>query len=372
MSLRSGHKRVLALSRDHGSIQAIVPVVARLQAYSVCVRLFSPKGCHPLVRQQGVITDTLDVQEFSVSPSAYISRLFIDLNPDLLLIGSSPAYGERPGTPEQFAICEARKRGIPSITVLDAWGMYEERFCTNDGVIASALLPDKICALDLRCRDDLIQLGVPAKCIAITHNPWLDNVARQSYLQPLVTKSTNNSKLRALFVSQPLNKLAISDNHSLHHELLSTLVGALPSAGNHELLIWSHPAEPSERWKNLELLCSSNVKVRVINERFGILENVDFMATVNSTTAYAALHMGTPCISLNFWPLILPSYMDELGLSVKFRSQGELRCILKSFNSYDFRRSLNVRRMCLLDKGIFFSDGRATERVLAEVMRLIR
>lgn len=371
MSLQPVHKRVLALSRDHGGIQAIVSVVARLQANSVYVSLFSPTGCHALVRQHGLMPRILDVQEFLVSPNEYISRLFQDSNPDLLLMGSSPATEERPGTPEQFAIYEARKRGIPSITVLDSWGMYEERFFGKDNVIADELLPDKICALDLRCRDDLIRLGVPEGRIVITHNPWLDKVARQGKTL-LVKKSTGNSNLRALFVSQPLNKLATPNNHSLHYELLSALVGALPPEGRHEVLIWRHPAEPIERWRNSEQLGSSKVKVRVIEERSGILENLDFMATVNSTTAYEALHLGTPCFSFKFWPLLPTSYIEELGLSVSIKNQDELRCFLDSFDSNYMRWRLTVSRACLREKGIFFSDGQATERVLAEVMRLIR
>jgi hypothetical protein len=369
MSLCSSHKRVLALSRDRGSIQAIVSVAAMLQANSVYVSLFSPPDCHPLVRHHGLMPSILDMQEFSVSPNEYISTLFQDSNPDLLLMGSSPAAGERPGTPEQFAINEARKLGIPSITVLDSWGMYEERFCGKDNVIADAMLPDKICALDIRCRDDLIRLGVPESRIAITHNPWLDKVAAEGET-PFVKKSTGN--LRALFVSQPLNKLVKADNHSLHYQLLSTLVGAMPPEGRHEVLIWRHPAESAERWRNSEQLGSSKVEVRVIEERSNILANLDFMATVNSTTAYEALHLGTPCFSFKFWSSLPTSYIEELGLSISITNQDELRFILDSFDSNDIRSRLAANKVCLREKGIFFSDGQATERVLAEVMRLIR
>lgn len=372
MNVRSDRKRVLALSKDHGSAQTIVPVVAALKEKKHAVSLLLPNGCNAVATMSGLACEALDDQAFSFAPETYIAEVFDEANVALLLTGSSLAIGGRPETPEQYAIREARRRNIPSVAVLDYWGMYEERFCSNNGSVDHTLLPDVLCALDQRCREDLLRLGVPTDRVVITHNPWLDSVVRHSYRPPPPSKLQNNLGWRVVFVSQPLKKYRQAGRPSLQHKLLESLVNALPHVGFHRVLVWKHPAELVEQWQSCGRFNSANVEVCLTEERSPtLLAHVDLVVSVHSTTAFEALHLGTPCLSLRMGLPVPQLYIDELGLSKTINSQEELRVFLGAVSPYKLRRQLGVRSKYWCEKGLFFSDGKATDRVMAVVLRLI-
>ena len=71
-------KRILALSKDHGSLQAISPVVAALKTKSHTVRILAPKSRHDVATMLGLVCDTFDESEFLVAPHAYIAKVFDD------------------------------------------------------------------------------------------------------------------------------------------------------------------------------------------------------------------------------------------------------------------------------------------------------
>lgn len=376
MTVLADKKRILALSKDRGSVQAIVPVVAELGVHlQLTVKLVSPAGCHALPAAWGLVSDTLDEGAFAADPEAYMAKVFDEIEPQLLLSGSSPARGITPETPEQFAIREAHRRRIPSVAVLDYWGMYKERFGASDGSIDVTLLPDRLCVLDRRCRDDLQQLGVPIERMVVTHNPWMDGVIRQALDPPPPSDLLSNKGWRVLFVSQPLSGWLLPNQQPPQHELLAALVSALPRAGDerHRVLVWKHPAEEEDRWEDVGRFSSDDVEVLVTGERgAAILAHVDIVASVHSTIAYEALHYGTPSLSLRCGVAYLPrSFIDELGLSKLIVTDDEMRSFLGSADPQTLRMLLRARKRRLCEEGVFFSDGKATSRVVVEVLRLV-
>ncbi len=374
MNVRPDRKCLLALSKDHGSVQSIVPVVAALKEKKYDVNFLLPIGCQDVATMFDLVFETLDEQAFLFAPEAYIAKLFDEFNPTLLLTGSSLASGVRPETPEQFAIRESHRRNIPSVVVLDYWGMYEERFCSHNGIVDHALLPNIICALDHRCREDLLRLGVPPERVVITHNPWLDSVVKHVYKSLPPPKLLNSQVWRVAYVSQPLKKFMQTETLTLQHKLLELLVSALPQLKyhKHSVLVLKHPAEPEERWQDCGQFSSPNVEVSLTQERgFDVLEHVDIVVSVNSTTAFEALHMGTPCLSLRMELPVPRLYIDELGLSTIVSNHDELRVLLGSTNPSKLRLQLSKLRKHWYNKGLFFSDGKATDRVIALILKLI-
>lgn len=371
VNVRSDRKRVLALSRDHGSVQSIVPVIAALKAKKYSVSLLLPQGRDGVAAMFGLTGETLDEQAFSALPETYIAKVFDEANAALLLTGTSLAIRERPETPEQYAIREARRRNIPSVAVLDYWGMYEERFCSNDGCVDHKLLPDMLCVLDRRCQEDLFRLGVSPERIVITHNPWLDSVVRKANKPPPPSKLPNITGWRVLFVSQPLIKFTQADDPSLQHELLESVVNALPQAWQqrHQVLVWKHPSEPMERWSGSDRFGSSNVEVCVTEERgSSLLAHVDLVVSVHSTVAFEALHLGIPCLSLRMGLPVPQLYIDELGLSKTIDTYEELQAFFGAFSPNNLRQNFDIVRKHWCDRGLFFSDGSATDRVTAVVL----
>jgi hypothetical protein len=363
-------RHVLALSRDRGSMQAILPVIKALSSDAVIkISVVSMEVSRTLCEHFGINAEYLDPQEYQSAPAVTIAALLERLRPDIILSGSSPARGPQPETPEQYGIMEGRRRGIPSVAVLDFWGMYHERFVACGDRVSLELLPDVVCVLDERCREDLLDLGVPTARMRITHNPWLDRIAKESVSLSRPSALTQGVEgLRIVFVSQPLAEMGTGRCWSYDQErVLRFLLDALPKrhGKRHRVLVWPHPGEDPSRWKNACHYSCSDVEVLVTEERgVSVLAHVDLLASSHSTVIYEALYHGTPVISLRpdgSW--LSPMHTDRLGLSLLFCQLDLLSEYLRKMEPTAERRRLLDAKQKLLAKHLFFSDGEATRRV---------
>lgn len=327
----------------------------------------------------------LDVfRDSSLSPAAvrppreavrkeYLEEVFNRSQPRLLIAGSTPSRGNQPDTLEQFGIMEARSRGIPSIGILDYWGVYGRRFGSRDGAVDPSLVPDWICALDSKCRADLLAFGIPRERIIVTHNPWLDRIVRAR--TPAPHPVLQASGRRVLLVMQPLAPASPDTVKEFWRSALRAIessVAALPGALRHRVIVWKHPAQAG----GFDPFTSAgyhNVDVMAVEDRSaGILAHVDVLVTVHSTVAYEAVHYGTPCVSLRLGVADMPpSPMDELGLATLVRSLDELGNFLRTVEPSSLRAQILARKPALLDQGLFFSDGKATGRVVQHARHIL-
>lgn len=367
-------RHVLALSRDRGSMQAILPVIKALSSDAVIkVSVVSMEVSRTLCEHYGIKAEYLDPQEYQKAPAVTIAAVLERLRPDIILSGSSPARGPQPETPEQYGIIEGRKRGIPSVAVLDFWGMYHERFVACGDRVSLDLLPEVMCVLDERCRKDLLHLGAPSARMRTTHNPWLDRVAKESMHPSLPSPLTQGTDgFRIVFVSQPLAEMGAGRSWSYDQErVLRFLLDALPESSGrpHRVLVWPHPGEHPSRWKNASHYSRPDVEVLVTEERgASVLAHVDLLASSHSTVIYEALYHGTPVISLRpdgSW--LSPMHTDQLGLSLLFGQSDLLSEYFTKMDPIAERRRLLEAKQQLLAKQLFFSDGEATRRVTETV-----
>jgi hypothetical protein len=361
-------------------MQAIAPVIAALEASGkVEISTYATSESMPVIAEFGVHARLLDDVLFANRPAACLSSIFDAHRPELLLSGSSPARGAAPETPEHFAILEARRRGLRSLAILDYWGMYEERFSRDGHSISPDLLPDRLCVLDQRASAELAAIGVPANRIAVTHNPWLDRLVARTTAAAVVQPGKSARKITVLLASQPLAETRVARRWLYDQfDLFECLLDAMPVQTTPELhatlQVLPHPSEDIARWK--ALLASavrSDVKVELRVDRvIDLLQDADYLVTSHSTLAYEALYFGTPCISLHpgvenvkrFW-------MEDIGLSRFFHDGVALRQYLLASDPAGERQRVLTRKRELLASSQFFSDGRATERVLQEVNYLL-
>jgi hypothetical protein len=348
---------VAALSRTHG---VDVEVVAPTEVHDV----FNHSALRPMA------VDPL----FESIPEEYMDDLFNRVQPRLLIAGSTPSRGEAPATLEQFGILEARGRGIPSIAILDYWGMYLRRFGSRGDGVNLSLVPDWIGALDRRCRDDLVTLGVAPERIIITHNPWLDRTASSE--PPAPHPVLQASGRRVLLVMQPLAPAPAAASSEFWRSVLRAIesnLASLPGSSRHRIIVWKHPAPNATGLDPLSPAGHRNVEVVAVEDRSAaILAHVDLLVTVHSTVAYEAVHYGTPCVSLRLGIADMPvSPMDELGLATVVRSLDELGTFLRTAEPSSMRADLLARKPALLDQGLFFSDGRATDRAVHHARRVL-
>lgn len=370
--------KVLFLTRDRGSAQTLLPVIKLLQgcnAVRSCVLV--PTVSAGLLAEQGVDFMLLNEGYFAQAPEACISTILDQMDPDLVVSGSSPGRGQLPESPEQYLILAARRRGIPSLAILDFWGMYGERFLSPGGRVDPALMPDRLCVLDSRCRDDLIALGASSEQIAVTHNPWLDAVVGLAAAPPAPSTVLVGYDLRLLFVSQPYAETrAVRGWQFSQTDLLRHLLDALPPAHpgkRHLVLIWSHPAETLDQWRGFDLHARGDVVVQWEEEKGAeILAHVDLVVSGHSTVTYEALHLGTPSVSYRPGKAVVsPQMVEELGLVPMFDNANDLRQFLAEYDPGKMRARLRQAKHWHVQAGRFFSDGQATRRVVAEMGKML-
>jgi hypothetical protein len=301
-----------------------------------------------------------------------VERIVRDECPELILLGSSPARNDGPDTPEQFAILIGRELAIPTLGVLDYWGMYRERFTGPEGQFDLGLVPDTLCVLDELCRDDLTALGIPRHRMVVTHNPWLDQVVA---IAERLTQAWTPENRTVVFASQPLAENASVRGWSMtQNDIFEVLVECARRSGDPwQLEVWPHAAETPGRWPDEWPEQRGHVQIRTRRSgTLGDLARAVALVTSHSTIAHEALHLGVPCVSLRLDKRREAAYMiDRVHLSRTAESPAELQQCLAEVASGAAHARLAERRDELAAQGAFFSDGGATQRVLSEVDRLL-
>jgi len=367
----------LFLSRDGGSVQTTVPVIRALQMRGYETSVVSLTVSRPLLEQRGIASEALDEGGFASAPAECLGALLKRVKPDVVVSGSSPAKGIPPETPEQHAIIASRSMGVPSVGILDYWGMYKERFTRLGDRADLTLVPDRLCVLDARCFDDLAALGIPAERMSITHNPWMDDVVCRAMEARIETGRAPVSGLTVLFVSQPFAETAAVRQRSYTQlTLLDTLIECLPTppdSGSHRVIIWPHPAEAADRWSEIGARARPGIAIDVSFDRDPrVFTDVDLVVSGHSTVAYEALYYGVPCVSLRPTSLSEEKLLtEELELSHHFDDGHSFRTYLATGGIEISRRNLAARKNALLSEGLFFSDGRATGRVVSTIEKML-
>ncbi len=94
-------------------------------------------------------------------PLDFFRRVVAQLRPALVLATNAPRS-------EQAAVDAAAEQGIPTLAILDLFGL------PGDAFAARTRHPDRVCVLAEAVRDNLVRAGWPADRIAITGNPAFD------------------------------------------------------------------------------------------------------------------------------------------------------------------------------------------------------
>ena len=102
-----------------------------------------------------------------------------------------------------------------------------------------------------------------------------------------------------------------------------------------------------------------------------VLAFVDFIATSHSTVAYEGLYYGTPCLSLQIGTSVpLENITDRLDLSTLILSTRDLDTFLHDIDFVSERKKLLALKRQYVAKKVFFSDGKATTRVIHEIKNM--
>ncbi|HBK81637.1 MAG TPA: hypothetical protein DDZ83_18540 [Nitrospinae bacterium] len=280
---------------------------------------------------------------------------------------------DEPVTVEQQLAKAARDCRVPTIMLEDTWMHPLERFSRDGKKLDLGIVPDRICVLDAQALQDLKNIGMPRNRLIVTHNPLYDGVVSGSNK---IRKKTREG-VRILFVSQPIiENMPMKDWGYTQQSLFEELLRAFErwsSPAKKEILVWVHSRECSTRWAPASLRIPDSIEVTISEDRSAeIMKNVDFIVTGHSTVVYEALYYDRPCVSLRIGGSSLaPLITDVLGLTTLIETREELARYLREERYRSIPAELHRKRKELLRKNIFFSDGKAIDRVLDVIWEVI-
>ncbi|MDO8499652.1 MAG: hypothetical protein Q7S66_03255 [bacterium] len=110
---------------------------------------------------------------------------------DIFLFGTSLG-----GTIEKYLLPLFKAQGAKTVCVLDSWVNYWQRFDQESDI---NLLPDYICVMDARAKNEMEREGFPSERLIITGNPFFDD-----FVDGITADREDRN--RVLVVSQPLRE----------------------------------------------------------------------------------------------------------------------------------------------------------------------
>lgn len=357
-------KKIIATSWHPGGTEALIPVVKKLKedkgletvvvAHDYSEQLLKKEGIpYRTIKDYGISEITLD------SMKELLEQEKQDLEPSLVITGtSSPNLGEKDAI-EKNLILAAKESDIKTISLLDFWSEYVEKFSNMTEGIKFQYLPDKIAVLDEYAKDEMIELGFPPKKLVVTGNPSFDG------LEKMVLPEDETERIRKKYGDNDLlffyaaNAFRSDDHGYWDLDNIELLEHAL--YGKADLVIKLHPRMPEdEKYEIKEYLQLTDMHLEYAKDPLDLILASDVTFTPFSTLGVKAAYMGKPIISLQ--PGIrgrdwLHALTAKAIIPVGYDKETCRTLIEKSLDP-DYREEIKRN----LEP--FKSDGKATERVL--------
>ena len=227
----------------------------------------------------------------------------------------------------------ARARGTRSVSFLDHWVNYRQRFIRH----GEERLPDEIWVGDVYAMQLAREIfaGLP---VVLVENPAFQDISKE--ISKIVTGSTqSHTGLRILFVSDNIADSMLAQYGDAHHwgytddNTLEYLLEHLDVFGEpvHQIRIRPHPSEPPDRFAGHKALQSGNV---VIGGQTTLLEEIadsDIVAGGESMAMVIGLIAGkrvVSCIPPGGKPCALPQKEIEHMQSMVKEESGSQNAIL--------------------------------------------
>ena len=222
-------------------------------------------------------------------PLHIFRRIVAHLQPDLVLATNAPRS-------EYAAIDAAAEAGIPSLALLDLFGL------PGDAFAARTRHPSRVCVLSEAVRDNLIRAGWPPECIAITGNPAFDALsAPQTHAAGLAWHASLGAPPRRLVLlalqpepaTHPASPGRQGDPH-LPERVLQACIDSVRQHPDWTLIVRPHPSQPIPA-----LPADAQVRLSPSSEALHpLLHAVDVVITGTSTVALEAHLAGRRVLQL--------------------------------------------------------------------------
>ena len=364
-------KKLLFISKDPGGVNALIPIIKKCQkSNKFQCNVFSHKLTENMYEEERIPHLPLENFNYFSKKKYAIEKILFYYKPDIIITGSSRPHYHEPVTPEQLFIKHSKTKNINSISILDYWGNYKERFSIYGGQLNYQFVPNKICALDDISMKLLIDVGINKENIIITHNPFYDSFVKKT-IRLKHKQNNQKSEHNILFVSQPLFEAKQIYNQGftqfeIFHYFL-TFLNQWKCDTPKNVLVWVHPKENKDKWnKIINYNRSELIKIKVDYTRNQkIFESIDFVVSGFSTVLYQSLYYLLPTISIQIGLNKKDQLItNKLNLSIPIYTKEHLYKFSNNFDIHLSSKMLSKRKYDLQQLKIFFSDGLATDKII--------
>lgn len=256
-------------------------------------------------------------------PIDAMCKIVRSIKPDLVIATNSPRS-------ERAAINAAMSLSIPSICLVDLFGLQEAKWIANPG------FANKVCVLSDFVRDYFIELGRAPDDLVVTGNPVFDNLSKftssQNHKNRRINSLNSSDKsFTILWASQPE-----PISHPFHPQ--KTGDSFLPRNIDEELfkIARNHPnfliyirLHPSENVVYTVNELPHNVKISPKDgDLHELISKVDLVITMTSTVAIEAALIGKTVVTVDLSIFTEDAPYSEMGLSRGIRSLSDLESVI--------------------------------------------
>ncbi len=232
---------ILVAAHETGSANALVPVIRDLSSFpKIRVQILATGDAPRIFREEGIPYRQIELPEKRDAGFLRTAdRLLEDFAPDLLILGTAWEKNL-----EKAFLELAPARGIRSLSIVDNWSHFRERFLKATG--PGSAFPDRVAVVDEHAQEQALKEGIPPERLVITGQPHLESVV-EKVKSPVVVRQAaalrqrwlaafSPEKIRlVLFVSEPFSIYSASSTpyHRGYTEV-EALEGLLEAAGDVE------------------------------------------------------------------------------------------------------------------------------------------
>lgn len=361
--------RVLSAAHDAGGCNAILPVLKSLTAAGVPITILADGPAYRILTANGLAAHRVTLEEARAGLSRHVEAW----QPDAVLVSTS--HGP---SLEDCVIAEARRRNIPSVGILDAWLLYDERFVK--GTDRWAYLPDTLVVMDELAKQEMVQLGAPGERLLPLGQPQFDQ------LQARAASMTDEGKKRVraslglspgerylLFLSQDMERFYGGRAHALatlgytevivlEHLCESLRRVSQRRGGVIRLVVKLHPREDPDKY------AAFNLPVIQEADPYELMMSADLVVGMDTVLLVEAGWLGCPTLSFQPGRKSPDSLVtNRLGIGRFCYDPSSLDGMLDTLLYHADQRDAAVRTM----RGFQISPG-ATGRVTNLVLSLLR
>ena len=336
---------VLVAAQTAGAANVLIPVVKELAgrrlartsvlACGQAVAVFAAAGVsHTIIGPNG---------DGSLVPYDEARRILTRISPDVLLLGT--AWGP---SLDKVLLSTANARGIPSVSVVDMWSYYLERFL--DAESGGLCLPTKVAVMDRLAFDEAVRAGLPESALVVTGQPYLEALAKRLGSPELIAEAR---LLRASWLEdsadQEATRLVLFASEAIARDFgpgtsyyrgyteVETLEGLLEAVSSVQLgtrldiktVVKLHPEESPESYRRGPLASSPKISVVAGQHPWPSMLAADVVVGMTSMLLLESAIAGRPTVS--FQPgagRIEPFIGTRLGMVQAASSTAELSSLL--------------------------------------------